>query len=217
MTDASTARTLPQSHSAARARDLRAVAVVGIGVLLILAVTGQLGWIAAVLGAGVILLAATLWFYGTVGAMTEAANDPDAAMLAARRVAEQEKAFRVSLVQALPFEGRISFKPVISSDNNQWSIKGILTNSTSLRLAKARILYKGSFGEVGDIGPGQTKKIEVRFPKSATSQWEGEAPPPIGNAMALSARAEGLKVGTDLGAEPKDKRGCKIVYTWSQK
>ncbi|MEQ1781856.1 MAG: ATP-binding protein [Hyphomonadaceae bacterium] len=102
MTDSSTAQALPQSHRAARARDLRAVAAAGIAVLLILAVTGQLGWIAAVLGAVVILLAALLWFYGTVGVTTEAASDPDAAMIAARRVAEQEKAFRVSLVEALP-------------------------------------------------------------------------------------------------------------------
>ena len=89
MTDSSTVQALPTSQSAARTRDLRAVAAAGIGVLLILAITGQLSWIAAVIGAGVISLAATLWFYGTVGGVAAAADDPDAAMLAARVAKEK--------------------------------------------------------------------------------------------------------------------------------
>ncbi len=46
--------------------------------------------------------AAALWFYGTSHGSDVVTDDPDAAMLAARRLAEQEKAFRVALVQALP-------------------------------------------------------------------------------------------------------------------
>ena len=71
-------------------------------VLLALAVAGQLGWAPALIGGVVIAGAAALWFYGTVGGDTETVIDPDAAMQAARRLAEQEKAFRVALVQALP-------------------------------------------------------------------------------------------------------------------
>ena len=102
MTDNSIAQALPQTQRSARARDLRAVAAAGIGVVLVLALFGQLGWVAAVAGACAIAGAGALWFYGTSNAAEVLADDPDAAMLAARRLAEQEKAFRVALVQALP-------------------------------------------------------------------------------------------------------------------
>lgn len=102
MTDSATIPALPSTQRAARARDLRAVAAAGIIILLLLAVFGQLGWTGAVVGAVGIAGTAALWFYGTVGGETVAADDPDAAMLEARKRAEQEKAFRVALVQALP-------------------------------------------------------------------------------------------------------------------
>ena len=102
MTDNSAIQTQPPTPSAARARDLRAIAAAGMVVLLVLALVGQLAWLAASIGAATIACVAALWFYGTVGSETEAIDDPDAAMLAARKLAEQEKAFRVALVQALP-------------------------------------------------------------------------------------------------------------------
>ncbi len=104
MTDSSAIQTIPPppTPNASRARDLRAVASVGIGVLFVLAVTGQLGWVAATIGTGAILMAAVLWFYGTSNASEVVVDDADVAVLAARRLADQEKAFRVALVQALP-------------------------------------------------------------------------------------------------------------------
>ncbi len=102
MTDSSAIQPLPPTQRAARARDLRAVATAAGLVLLALALVGQLGWIAAIVGAGVVGGAAALWFYGTVGGAAETTDDPDIAILAARRLAEQEKAFRVALVEALP-------------------------------------------------------------------------------------------------------------------
>lgn len=75
---------------------------VGILILVMLALVGQLGWFAAGIGAAAIAGASALWFYGTSHASEIVADDSDAAMLAARRLAAQEKAFRVALVQALP-------------------------------------------------------------------------------------------------------------------
>ncbi len=92
----------PLRPHAARARDLRAVTGAGIVILLVLAVVGQLGWLGAGIGAAAIVGAGALWFYGTSHASDIVADDPDAAMLAARKLAEQERAFRVALVQALP-------------------------------------------------------------------------------------------------------------------
>ena len=68
--------------------------------LIILAVIGQVGWIAALAGGAAIVIFAALVFHGTAPPST--AEDPDAAMLEARRKAEQEKQFRVRLVEALP-------------------------------------------------------------------------------------------------------------------
>lgn len=90
------------SPGAARARDLRAIAGAGAGMLLLLAMIGALGWIPALLGMVVVAGFATLWFYGTAGPGAVDAEGPDAALVEARRRTEQEKAFRVSLVEALP-------------------------------------------------------------------------------------------------------------------
>lgn len=102
MTDTSTIPMPQPTQRPARARDLRVVSGAGVMVLLSLAVVGQAGWVAAVIGAGAIVVVAVLWFYGTSHPSEVVADDPDGAMLAARRLAEQEKAFRVALVQALP-------------------------------------------------------------------------------------------------------------------
>lgn len=103
MTDESpTGQTLPERPRVSRVRDMRAVVIAAAAVLLVLAVTGQVGWLAAAIGALIVALAAVLWFHGTAPEQETRAEDPDAAMLEARRRAEQEKAFRVSLVQALP-------------------------------------------------------------------------------------------------------------------
>ena len=45
---------------------------------------------------------ATVWFFGTVDPGAAARDDPDAAILAARAKAEQEKRFRTALIEALP-------------------------------------------------------------------------------------------------------------------
>lgn len=71
-------------------------------VLIGLAVVGQTSWLAAGVCILLVALAAALWFYGTAPDHPIPAEDPDAALIEARRKAAQEKAFRVALVEALP-------------------------------------------------------------------------------------------------------------------
>lgn len=83
----------------ARARDFQTLTGAGVVLLLILAVIGQVGWIAAIAGAGALVVFGALVFHGT--APPTPVEDPDAALIEARRRAEQEKQFRVRLVEAL--------------------------------------------------------------------------------------------------------------------
>ena len=84
-----------------RASDFRALAGVALIVLALLALLGQASWLGVVLGGIAVATFAMLWFYGTVDPASEAPDDADAHR-AARARADQEKAFRVSLVEALP-------------------------------------------------------------------------------------------------------------------
>ena len=94
----------PQNAPAPRTRvsDFRVLAGAAIGVILILALLGQANWLAASLGVMGLILFSTVWYFGTVDPAIEVKEDPEAAMLEARRKAAQEKAFRTSLVEALP-------------------------------------------------------------------------------------------------------------------
>ena len=85
-----------------RISDFRAIAGAAVVVIAILALAGQATWAGAVLGVIGITVFAVVWFFGTVDPATQARDDPDAALLEARRKAEQERAFRTSLVEALP-------------------------------------------------------------------------------------------------------------------
>ena len=85
-----------------RVSDFRAVAGAAIIVIVILALVGQLSWLGAVLGVIAVSVFAAVWFFGTVDPASEAKDDPDAAMLEARARVEQQRAFRTSLVEALP-------------------------------------------------------------------------------------------------------------------
>ena len=85
-----------------RLSDFRALAGAAVVVIIVLALVGQVTWVGAILGVVAVAVFATVWFFGTVDPASTAQDDPDAAMLAARRKAEQEKRFRISLVEALP-------------------------------------------------------------------------------------------------------------------
>lgn len=91
---------LPEA-GAARARDFRVLGGGGMLLLFVLAVAGQMGWIAALVAAAAWGAFVVVWFRGTAHPHAQA-EDPDAAMNEARRRAEQEKQFRVRLVEALP-------------------------------------------------------------------------------------------------------------------
>jgi two-component system phosphate regulon sensor histidine kinase PhoR len=98
-TSLSAARTPPLART--RASDFRALAGIALIVLALLALMGQASWLGALLGGIAVATFAMLWFYGTVDPASEPPDDTDARR-AARASAEQEKAFRVSLVEALP-------------------------------------------------------------------------------------------------------------------
>ena len=83
-----------------RVRDFQTLAGAGVVLLIILAAIGQVSWIVAIVAGAAMAIFAALVFHGT--APPSMAEDPDAAMLEARRKAEQEKQFRVRLVEALP-------------------------------------------------------------------------------------------------------------------
>lgn len=85
-----------------RISDFRAIAGAAIVVIIMLALVGQVSWLGAILGVIAVSVFAVVWFFGTVDPASEAKDDPDAAMLEARRKLAQEKAFRTSLVEALP-------------------------------------------------------------------------------------------------------------------
>jgi two-component system phosphate regulon sensor histidine kinase PhoR len=85
-----------------RLSDFRAIAGAAIAVIVILALAGQVTWVGAILGVIAVAVFAIVWFFGTVDPAIRTEDDPDAAMLAARARAEQEKRFRISLVEALP-------------------------------------------------------------------------------------------------------------------
>jgi PAS domain-containing protein len=84
-----------------RAGDFRALAGAALVVLALLALLGQASGLGAVLGVIALVTFALVWFYGTVDPASEATDTSDA-QRAARARAEQEKAFRISLVEALP-------------------------------------------------------------------------------------------------------------------
>ena len=85
-----------------RLSDFRTIVGACVGVILILALLGQANWLGASLGVMALILFSTVWYFGTVDPATEAKDDVDAAMLESRRKAAEEKAFRTSLVEALP-------------------------------------------------------------------------------------------------------------------
>ena len=80
-----------------RVSDFRVLAGAAIGVILILAILGQANWLAASLGVMGLILFSTVWYFGTVDPAIEVKDDPEAAMLEARRKAAQEKAEKRSL------------------------------------------------------------------------------------------------------------------------
>lgn len=87
----------------ARARDFVALVGAAAAVILVLALLGQAGWLAAIMGALACAAFAIVWFNGTVDpAAAQQDTDPDAAVVEARRKAEDEKRFRTSLIEALP-------------------------------------------------------------------------------------------------------------------
>jgi two-component system phosphate regulon sensor histidine kinase PhoR len=86
----------------ARARDFTVLVGAASAVILLLALAGQAGWLAALVGTVAVALFGVVWFHGTVDPAAAAPDDPDAAMLEARRKAEQDKRFRVALVESLP-------------------------------------------------------------------------------------------------------------------
>ncbi len=85
----------------ARARDFVAVVGAPAAVILVLALLGQAGWLAAIMGALACVTFGFIWFKGTTDPTAEAV-DPDAALIEAQRKAEAEKRFRVALIEALP-------------------------------------------------------------------------------------------------------------------
>jgi two-component system phosphate regulon sensor histidine kinase PhoR len=87
--------------ASARARDFRALSGAAILLLLALAVVGQLSWVAAIIGAVALGGFAMVWFLGTAHPHAQE-QDPDVALNEARLRADQEKQFRVRLVEALP-------------------------------------------------------------------------------------------------------------------
>lgn len=94
----SAARRTPRT----RVSDFRSIAGAAVAIIVILALVGQLTWLGAILGIIAISVFAVVWFFGTVDPASETRDDPDAAMLDSRRKAAEEKAFRTSLVEALP-------------------------------------------------------------------------------------------------------------------
>ncbi|HOY77501.1 MAG TPA: ATP-binding protein [Hyphomonadaceae bacterium] len=86
-----------------RARDFLTIGGTAIGVLLLLALIGQTGWVAALTGSLVIALVCFGWYHGTVdsAADVEAAKQDDLAAEARRKV-ETERRFRIELIEALP-------------------------------------------------------------------------------------------------------------------
>lgn len=85
------------------AKDFWALAACVVVLLLVLAVFGQLNWLAA--GVSIALVAAFFfgWFYGTVDpALADAEEDSEPAGADARALAQAEKAFRTALIEALP-------------------------------------------------------------------------------------------------------------------
>lgn len=123
----------------------------------------------------------------------------------------------LALTQAVPITGRLTFNPVIKTRPGGWTITGRMTNTTSVEISDARLMYQGGSSAIGDIGAGQTKMIEVQIDKTASRSGTGDLQPQIRNGLALYGRGEGLTIGTSLGVEPKAKRGCKFLYTWSEK
>jgi len=106
MTDPATTRsaaTPAETFKSGRARDFATIGGISMGVLIVLALTGQANWLFAILGAGVIVLACLAWYYGTVEAAAdvEAAKQEDLAAEARRHV-ETERRFRIELIEALP-------------------------------------------------------------------------------------------------------------------
>lgn len=91
-----------QKSPRTRVSDFKAIAGAAVGVVVMLALVGQLSWLGAILGVIAVSVFAVVWYFGTVDPATGAKDDPDAAMLEARRKAAAEKAFRTSLVEALP-------------------------------------------------------------------------------------------------------------------
>jgi two-component system phosphate regulon sensor histidine kinase PhoR len=84
-----------------RARDFWILGAAAAVVLLVLMMSGQLGWAGAIFGVVSIVVFCVVWFYGTVDP-SEAAEDESDVAAEARARAEQEKRFRVALVEALP-------------------------------------------------------------------------------------------------------------------
>ncbi len=106
MTDPASTRSAArpsETFKSGRGRDFLTIGGVSVGVLAVLAVTGQASWLFALLGAAVIVLVCFGWYYGTVdsSADVEAAKQEDLAAEARRRV-ETERRFRVELIEALP-------------------------------------------------------------------------------------------------------------------
>ena len=91
------------SRSQRRARDFRAIGGAAVVVLLALALVGQATWVSALLGAVVIVAVCIGWFFGTVDpAVDEGVQADDAALTEARRRADEERKFRIALIEALP-------------------------------------------------------------------------------------------------------------------
>lgn len=84
-----------------RAKDLRTMWMVAAIVIALLALIGQLSLIGAALGLAAISVFALVWLHGTVDPALALA-DPDAALAETKRRTEEEKRFRVALVEALP-------------------------------------------------------------------------------------------------------------------
>ena len=120
----------------------------------------------------------------------------------------------LKLIQSVPFEGQIRFAPVIRETESTVKVDGTVVNATAYKITGLSIAYKGCSEKIPDLDPGQKRSVSLQIVKLNPNQRSNTLPP-IGNSLAMIGRIEGVSIGTMLGEEPKKKRGCHFVHTWS--